>query len=178
MIRSEYEECVDLTRFKSRVVGGLVLLMPLVVMSAFLFSSGSVSAQGFPKTVWGAVYDEHGDLYVGVKVTVNMWTGGVGGVLHGSYVSLPDPSPDGYYGVIFPDGKWAELDTIQVIVDPPGGGDQAVSTASCDDTGNQQVDVHFETAIPQFGSLIGAFVASCLVGTVAIVTIRKKKSSV
>jgi len=168
--------CVDLIRFESRAFGGLVLLVPLVVMSAFLFSSGSVSAQGFPKTVMGEVFDENGDLYVGVTVTVNMWTGGVGGVLHGTYDD--GPSPDGWYSVIFPDGKWAELDTIQVIANPPGGGDQAVNTSSCNDAGSQKVDVHFETAIPQFGSLVGVFAATGLVGAVAIVTIRKKRPSV
>jgi len=170
--------CVDLIQFKSRVLGSLVLLVPLVVLSAFLFSSGSVSAQGFPKTVTGAVYDENGYLYVGVSVTVNMWTGGVGDVLHGTYLSLPDPSPDGWYQVIFLDGEWAEFDTIQVIANPPGGGLPAIKTAICNSGGSQQVDVHFETAIPQFGSMVGAFVATCLVGAVAVVTVSKKRSPV
>jgi len=108
-------------------------------------------AQGVPKTVYGAVYDENGDLYVGVTVTVNMWTGGVGGVLHGSYVN--GPSPDGWYEVIFLDGEWTAGDTIEVIAEKPGGGGQAPPvTVGCDATGSQVVDVHFPTAIPQFGS--------------------------
>ena len=172
------EMCTDMIQFKSLVLGSLVLLLPLVVLSAFLFSSGSVTADGFSKIVYGEVYDENGDLYVGVTVIVNMWTGGVGGVLHGSYLSLPDPSPDGYYLVTFMDGEWSVSDTIQVIAVPPGGGDQAENTASCDASGSQQVDVNFETAIPQFGSLVGAFAATGTVGAVAIVTIRKKRPSV
>ena len=164
-------------QFKSRVFGGLILLVPLVVLSTILFSSGSVSAQGFPKTVWGAVYDENGDLYVGVTVTVNMWTGGVGGTLHGSHVD--GPSTDGYYSVIFLDGEWTAGDTIEVIAEKPGGGGQAPPvTVGCDATGSQVIDVHFPTAIPQFGSLFGVFAASSLIGVVAIVTIRKKRTSV
>jgi len=107
-----------------------------------------------------------------------MWIGGVGGTLHGTVVPDVNPSPDGWYAVIFPDGQWGQLDTIQVIAVPPGGGDPAENTTSCNEEGSQYVDVHFETAIPQFGSLVGAFAATCLVGSIAVVTIRKKRSSV
>ena len=170
------EMCTDMIQFKSLVLGSLVLLLPLVVLSAFLFSSGSVSANGFNHIVTGEVFDENGNSYVGVTVTVNMWTGGIGGVLHVTHVN--GPSPDGWYIVTFLDGEWAALDTIQVIAVKPGGGGQAESATSCDATGSQFVDVHFGTAIPQFGNLVGAFAATCLVGSIAIVTIRKKRSSV
>jgi len=134
------------------MISSFAVVFAFVAVPVALEYAHLAKAQGgVPKTVWGAVYDENGDLYIGVTVTVNMWTGGVGGTLHGSHVD--GPSTDGYYSVIFSETEWTAGDTIEVIAEKPGGGGQVPPvTVGCDAAGSQQVDVHFQTAIPQFGS--------------------------
>jgi hypothetical protein len=82
---------------------------------------------------------------------------------------------DGYFSVTFAGTDWVEGDDIVVVAVKAGNGGEAINYSVADDVSDQNVDVHFETAIPQFGGLVGAFAAAGLVGAVAIVSFRKRK---
>jgi hypothetical protein len=153
------------------VIRRSVLFVPFAIIAVFVLSSGLVSAQGFPKVIKGIVYDESGIELEGATVTVTMKSGAT---VHGMETDGPTWD-DGYFQVTFDVGYWVEGDDIVVVAAKAGNGGEAINYSVADDLDQQIVDVHFETAIPQFGGFVGAFVAAGLVGAVAVVSFRKRK---
>jgi len=156
---------------KMSVIRRSALFVPFAIIAVFILSSGLVSAQGFPKVITGTVYDESGNKLEGATVTVTMKSGAA---VHGMETDGPTWS-DGYFSVTFAGTDWVEGDDIVVVAVKAGNGGEAINYSVADDVSDQNVDVHFETAIPQFGGLVGAFAAAGLVGAVAIVSFRKRK---
>ena len=54
--------------------------------------------------------------------------------------------------------------------------ESVIVTTTMETTGLAQVDVHYLTEIPEFGSFAGVAVASIAVGAIAMLSMRKRKS--
>jgi hypothetical protein len=155
---------------KMSVIRISVLSIPIAMIAVFILSSSLVSAVG-TKTIVGTVYDESGNPLAGATVTVTMKSGET---VHGVHSDDPTLS-DGYYLITFGETEWAVGDDIVVVAVKAGNGGEATSNSVADDFDFQIVDVSFQTAIPQFSGLVGAFAAAGLVGAIAVVAVRKGK---
>jgi len=169
--------CIDLQSEirASRVMSViLVTIILIVAMAAVLIIAPRSDA---PKrasiaaaqdlTVVGTVRDSVGTLVPGAAVTVTNQRTGL------TYTNTADENAQ--YEVNIPDSAWAEGDTILVHAEMGSAQGDASGTAHDVNPYTLQVDVPLSTAIPEFGSLLGALVASFLVGIVAIVALGEKR---
>ena len=125
--------------------------------------------RGYPKLVFGFVYDPVLDPLAGADVVVMMKDGET--VVSTRYAQTDS---SGGYDVSF---AWLEWDlgyTIEVVA--THGGDEAFQTSLADVAPSQEVDVMFEYEIPQFGSILGFLAAGLFVGLLgAFLLVRGKK---
>lgn len=155
-------------------MGRSLLFSALVAMSMFavvglFISSGNVSAGIGPKVVSGYIYDSEGNPVNGANVVVN--------IIHNSVVTATKSyttGSSGYYMVSFAPAEWQVGDTLEVLATK--GSDQGDNSKVITGEGGESIDVHFETAIPQFGSLVGVLLAAGLMGGVAIVFLRSGRN--
>lgn len=157
---------------------GKSLLLSFVVMIMFvavIAASDSAEAGTGPKNVYGYVKDYEAAPIPDILVTVNIKTSG--GSIRGTMQDTTGPtdgSPVGFYTVTFAESVWDVGDIIEVIVSYSG--DQEIVTEEIVGEGGDRVDVQFEYAIPQFGSIYGFVIAAGLVAVVAIVALKRKKA--
>ncbi len=156
---------------RGKVLIGLAFLL-LAICVPILLATESVSAAGGPKSIWGYVYDENGVPADGATVTVSVWNNA------NVETSGIDVTHDGgFYEVIFNDGSvWDIGKQVRAIADD-GVSQSPPSTDTLVAGPDQQVDVHYPTAIPQFGSAIGLAFSAGIVGVVAVVAVTRRRDS-
>jgi len=146
------------------------------VVLSLLFVTSSAQAASLTY-VRGHVYDTDGSPLVGVDVTVSMKYY-QSGEWHTRSTATVSSATGGYYlatfgGLTGPD--WQDGDTIEVFATKSGVGQSPVST-SVADTGElfqtPDVDVQFETVIPQLGGFAGFLISAGILGVVAVVAMR------
>ena len=150
-----------------------VFVAGVFVVLGFIFVSSSVQAADITY-VQGHVFDTDGSPLVNVDVSVTMkyLQGGVWTTR--STVSVTSGS-GGYYLATFGGftGKdWQDGDRIEVVATKPGVGQSlpSIGTANVGEvTQTPDIDVQFETAIPQLGGVSGFLVSAGVLGIVAIV---------
>jgi len=155
-----------------KLASAAVSVCALSVLFAVVFCGGSASASGF-KVVQGHVYDEDGNLLTGINVKVEM----INQTTHlPTATDYSTTESDGMYGVTFDlFSVWETGDTIRVTA-TYNSVDQ-VNETTANSGPSQVVDVHFPTAIPQFGSMLGFAVAAgvvCVVG-IGFLTFSRKR---
>ena len=153
-----------------------VILVTIILLVALAVVLTIVSKSDMPKRasetasmdldVVGTVRDSGGTLVPGAAVTVTNQRTAL------FYTNTADEN--GQYGVTIPDSAWAEGDIILVHAETGSAQGDAQGTAHDVSPWLLQVDVNLSTAIPEFGSLLGALVAAFMVGIVAIVALGGK----
>lgn len=149
----------------------IILIVALAVVLTIVPKSDMPKRTSIAATmdldVVGTVRDSVGTLVPGAAVTVtNQRTGLI-------YTNTADEI--GQYGVSIPDNVWLEGDVILVHAEMGSATGDAQGTAHDLTPWILTVNVNLSTAIPEFGSLLGALVASFLVGIVAIVALGGKR---
>lgn len=156
---------------RARALFGTCILV-IGVIAVFLLASHAVSAGG-PKTIQGYVYDESGQKFGGSKIaqaTVVIKTPG-GTELQ---TLTDDTDANGQYRVSLDPFLWSTGDTIEVFA-TYNSVQSPTNTTTCTVSPLQTVDVHYELAIPQFGSIIGSVLASVFVGSVAVLALGYRR---
>jgi hypothetical protein len=153
--------------FKFRSLTILAVTAVTIVMASLSFSSVPASAELFDLVIYGHVYDSNGDPIEGADVLVeNMDT---------VCTPLTDITDSlGRYDVSFNANDWVEGDTIKTTATYEGTPESATGVA--DELATLEIDIHFTTAIPEFGSLTGVLVTMGIVGVIATVSMRRKKA--
>jgi hypothetical protein len=154
-------------------VYGLSSFLVLSILAVALLGSMSAMAGIGVKPVMGTVYDNEGNLLGGATVTVVIIDKNTQVVRD----TLTDTTgSDGIYMVTFPADKWDIGDTIRARA-TYGSVQSEASETIANESASQNLDIHFTTAIPQFGSVLGFGVAVTLVCAVglAFVSRRRKK---
>jgi len=159
---------------RARVLFGTCLLL-IGIIAVFLLASHSVSAGG-AKTIQGYVYDENGQKFGVSKVAhVTVIVKTPGGIVRQTLED--DTDANGLYRVSLSVFNWDTGDTLEVFA-TYNSVQSPTNTTTCSDPDDfpiQNVDVHFPTAIPQFGSIIGSVLASVFVGSVAVVALGYRR---
>ena len=160
----------SITRYSSLTVAASIFLVFIL-----LALSQPVRAASEPIFVWGKVVDSAGNPISGASVEVwNTRTNVVrtdadGTDSNGIYACDDDFTPPGDYIV---------GDTLQVNVSSTLGSksNQTVVTVAMSEAGEAEIWVEYDTAIPEFGTAIGAMVAAFAIGAVSILVLRRKRS--
>jgi len=157
--------------YRGKVLIGISFLL-MATCVPILLATEPVSAASGPKVIYGYVYDVDGNLYDGVTITVSVWNNA------NSKTTVVEVTADGgFYEAVFNDGSsWDIGKQYQVIADD-GIGPQIPKTGTLDALGDQQVDIHYDTAIPQFGSALGFALSAGIIGAVAVVAVSRRHDS-
>jgi len=153
----------------SRVLSGL-LIPSIVLCFLFLLVPGQGSAADFEKPVDGRVYDEFGDPLLGVRVTLTVYHGGDVG-----YTDWMDTITGGFFTFTVPASYWFVGDTFEVVAVDEGVPESNTGVATLDDFEFTGWDIHFPTAIPQFGGFIGSLLVGLVLSAVAIVFLGSRR---
>lgn len=156
---------------RARALFGTCILV-VGVIAVLLLASHSVSAGG-PKTIQGYVYDESGQKFGGSKIaqaTVVIKT--PGGTILQTLTDATDAN--GQYRVVLDPFNWNTGDTIEAFA-TYNSVQSLTNTTTCTVSPLQNVDIHYETAIPQFGSIVGSVLASVFVGSVAVLALGYRR---
>jgi hypothetical protein len=152
-------------------VFGLSSFFVLSILAVTLLGSISTMAGIGPKAVQGYVYDNAGNLLGGATVTVVI----IDKTTHLVRDTLTDTTGlDGYYSVSFAPDKWDIGDTIRARATSGSVQSEANETLATADE-YQNLDIHFTTAIPQFGSVLGFGVAAALVCAVGLAFVSRQR---
>jgi len=150
------------TRISKTVVASFAILMMLLALP--MLASPAV-AETSPLGVYGYVRDSANNPVVGASVLV--WI-----VTPTNHLRTTTDS-DGYYTVVFPMANWTMGNTITVTATSGLGTSLPNETTITDNP--MEIWVDYSTAIPEFGSLMGALVAAVLVAVVAVVAIGTRR---
>jgi hypothetical protein len=170
---------MTMEKYHVRKVGRCLLLSSVAAMLLLvtvISTSDSADAGLGPKSVWGFVKDYEGDPIPDILVTVNIRDAeyAIRSTLQDT-TGPGDSTPAGFYTVTFPNDQWYAGDTVEVVVSYSG--DQEIETKLIAGEGDEEVNIQFEYAIPQFGSMLGFAIAAGLVAVVAMFALRRKKST-
>ena len=142
-------------------------LLAGLLSALFLFASPPVAAGPLNLTVYGYVFDNGAQPLEGAGVVVE--------VQAGTYPSLSTTTDsDGFYVVEFDLGDWQIGDTVRTTVTYSSY--QEYDEAVTDEYGTVQIDITFAYAIPEFGSFFGVVVATVLMGSVAVISMRRQRT--
>jgi hypothetical protein len=144
--------------------------VPIVLSSLFVISIAALvllgsmpaAAETGPKTVMGTVYDNSGNPLADADITAVVINAGNSTIMA---TEIDVTGPEGAYSVTFDPAVWQIGDTLRVTATYSSVQQTNQTTATI--APFQIVDVHFTTAIPQFGSLLGFMAAAgmvCVVG--------------
>jgi len=169
---SEVETVVHLSDLSRRtVVCGLSSFSVLSILAVALLGSMSAMAQTGPKAVRGYVYDNAGKVLEGANVTVEI----INKTTHTVTDTQRDTTgSDGYYMVTF-FGTWEIGDTIRAKATYGSVESQVNETIIATESPYEDLDIHFTTAIPQFGSVLGFGVAAGLVCAVGLAFVSRRR---
>lgn len=160
--------------FCTPIVKALAMTFAVVALlvGAMLVSTTNASAATGPLTVYGYVYDNLGDPLEGATVVITIVATAESRSTttdeNGFYTNAADEFESGDYDV---------GDTIQVVstYNSVEATNSEEVTEDMEEFGLAQVDVHYLTEIPEFGSFAGVVVASIAVGAVAMLSMRKRR---
>ena len=142
-------------------------LLAGLVSAVLMFASPPVAAGPANLTVYGYVYDNGAQPLEGAGVVVE--------VLAGTFPSESATTDvDGFYMVEFDLADWQIGDTVRTTVTYSSNQEYEEAPAEADTT--MQIDVTFSYAIPEFGSFAGVVVATVLMGSVAIISMRRQRT--
>jgi hypothetical protein len=154
-------------------VYGLSSFFVLSILAVALLGSMSAMAGLGPKVVQGYVYDNAGNKLGGATVTVVV----MNSTTHLVRDTQTDTTgSDGYYMVSFDPNKWDIGDTIRARA-TSGSVQSDANQTIANESGAQDLDVHFKTAIPQFGSVLGFCVAAGLVCAVGLAFVSRRRKN-
>jgi hypothetical protein len=143
----------------------------LSILAVALLGSMSAMAQTGPKAVRGYVYDNAGKVLEGANVTVEI----INKTTHTVTDTQRDTTgSDGYYMVTF-FGTWEIGDTIRAKATYGSVESQVNETIIATESPYEDLDIHFTTAIPQFGSVLGFGVAAGLVCAVGLAFVSRRR---
>jgi hypothetical protein len=153
------------------VAYGLLSFSVLSILAVALLGSMSAMAGLGPKIVQGYVYDNAGYKLGGATVTVEIIAQGTSTVRD---TQTDTTGSEGYYMVTFQPDKWDIGDTIKAKA--TSGSVQSESNETIASANEyQSLDIHFTTAIPQFGSVLGFGVAAALVCAVGLAFVSRRR---
>ena len=153
----------------------MTMLLAIAAMLAIVsVAPKTVSAGDVPFSVFGVVTDSSGDPVNGATVTVTMTHGAQTYTRQGltDYNALWG---DGYYYLEFETNQWDAGDIFDVLAEY-GSIQEPVNDNVATVDGYAEVNVQFTSAIPEFGSIIGFFVAAGLISCVALVGIGRRRN--
>lgn len=156
---------------RARLARGLALGVAFVAAIAMvsLALPAHVAAETLDLTVFGYVTDTLAMPVQGAHVVIENLDTSI------TYTDVPDTDSDGQFMYDIPAAEWTQGDEIRVTATfgswtgftQEGAPDPAIPMV--------QIDVELSEAIPEFGSMIGASIAACLAGAVAIVMVGKPR---
>ncbi len=158
---------MDCSVSKIRRTLAIVAVFTALVFVSLMSMSGPAAAGPLNLTVYGWVYDSGGLPIEGADVVVQVQAG----VFH-SEASTTDV--DGFYQVEFDLSYWNIGDTIRTTA--TYNTEQEFEEEIADADGTLQIDVNFAFAIPEFGSFPGVIIATVLVGSVALMSMRRRRA--
>ncbi len=154
-------------RLAKGIAIGFAFMAALAMLAVAL--PAPVAAETLDLTVYGYVKDSLNMPVVGASVVVqNLDTGK-------SY-NVPEQTNEfGQYYFDVPAAEWTEGDALKVSATYGSTSGFENGVAPDPMIGQVQIDVTLSEAIPEFGTAIGATIAACLAGAVAIVAIGKPR---
>jgi len=162
-------ESTTLRRFGIRFrVPLMICMISLAAVATVMLVPDEVSAASVPYIVEGFVTDSGGSPVLGAVVTVTMRHSGGGSTTH-DFTTITG----GYYGISFTKDEWNVGDHFDVVATKASY--QAENLNNLAEAGAyKRVDLQFGPAIPEFGSIVGLFVAGSAVACVAMIVLRRK----
>ncbi len=158
---------MDCSVSKIRRTLAIVTVFAALVFVSLMSMSGPAAAGPANLTVYGWVYDSAGDPINGAGIVVEVRAG-----------TFPTTSTttdsDGFYMVDFDDAVWNIGDTVRTTATYDTVEEWAEVPAEADTT--VQIDIHFAFEIPEFGSFPGVIIATVLVGSVALMSMRRRRA--
>ena len=142
-------------------------LLAGLVSAVLMFASPPVAAGPANLTVYGYVYDNAAQPLEGAGVVVEVRAG-----TFPSESAITDS--DGYYQVDFDYTLWQIGDTIRTTA--TYGSYQEFEEAPAEADTLMQIDITFSYEIPEFGSFVGVVVATVLMGSVAVISMRRQRT--
>jgi len=157
---------LPLARFARVLVAVAVIAVAVSIVMVAVPETAS-AAESFNLYVYGGIYDSEGAIVVGASVVVKDVTAGK------TYAAVLSDE-FGQYDMYVPSSDWTNGDIIRIDVT------YGVSTAYNQSVASNafpmlKIDATLPEAIPEFGTTIGAGIAACLAGAVAIVAIGKPR---
>jgi hypothetical protein len=148
-----------------------VFMVALLVVMVAVPKTASAAEPG-PLIVTGNVWDSNGDPVIGASCLIKDLTTGLN---YGPILSVYVTDEYAQYEFFIPQDDWTTGDRIKVEV--TYGATSGFNEGDAPDHGFPflQLDVTLSDAIPEFGTTLGASIAACLVGAVAIVAVGKPK---
>jgi len=177
-----YDTCKTSVRIRVEIVVhssrriavyGLSSFFVLSILAVALLGSMSAMAGIGVKPVMGTVYDNAGNLLGGATVTVVIIDKNTSVVRD---TLTETTGSDGIYMVTFPADKWDIGDTIRARATYGSVQSEANQTIA-NESATQDLDIHFKTAIPQFGSVLGFCVAAGLVCAVGLAFVSRRRKN-
>ena len=146
----------------------MICMISLAAVATVMLVPDEVSAASVPYIVEGFVTDSGGSPVLGAVVTVTMRHSGGGSTTH-DFTTITG----GYYGISFTKDEWNVGDHFDVVATKASY--QAENLNILAEAGAyKRVDLQFGPAIPEFGSIVGLFVAGSAVACVAMIVLRRK----
>ena len=137
----------------------------IIGLAAVPLIADNASAGPGPLVVYGYVYDSGGTPVEGAGVVVEVLESGA---------TLSDTTDSlGRYDVSFTLSDWDVGDTVETTATFGSLVDSEIAVASF---ATLQIDVTFAYAIPEFGSFFGVVVATVLMGSVAVISMRRQRT--
>lgn len=159
--------------FSGRTVKGMKLAaVALVAIAAFAVVSSMFSqdaaAETVIKIVDGHVLDSGGNPINGADVSVSTYNGAT---WINTYSTTTDSA--GFYTITIAPADWNV--GYKIEAQATYNSQQVTDSVIADDSFGQTINLQFPLGIPQFGTLVGFFVAAGLVAVVAAVFLTKKR---
>jgi hypothetical protein len=153
----------------TKAVATSLAVIALLAGFALVSTTNAIAEGPGPITVLGYVYDNMGDPLEGASVVVT----------NEDTLATDSTTTDefGFYQIDFDAAQMNIDDTVRVDTTYSGAPatNNTVLTSDMFVSGYAQVDVHYLTEIPEFGSLFGVLLVSIMIGAVALLSSRRKR---
>ena len=148
-----------------RIIAVMAFAIALGATAVASFADNAAAGSG-PLPVFGYVYDVEGTPIEGASVVVEVLASGA------TLADTTDSS--GRYDVTFDLSDWETGNTIEATATYDSQEDTESGVAPA--FGTLQIDIQFSFAIPEFGSFPGVVIATVLVGSVALMSMRRRRA--
>lgn len=154
----------------TKAVTASLAVIALLAGFALVTTTNAIADGPGPITVLGYVYDNMGDPLEAASVVVT----------NEDTLATDSTTTDefGYYQIDFEAAQMNVGDTVRVDTSYSGAPatDDIVLTSDMFASGYAQIDVHYLTEIPEFGSFFGVLLVSIALGVVALSSSRRKRT--